>query len=690
MTLLELSEVRWLESGEMRLNSGETILYSGHTEENSPHTEGVAIMLSKEARSALLGWEPLGPRMMRASFRVTDRIRCNILQVYAPTNDSDEETKEEFYNKLHSTFATLKDTDVNLLMGDMNAKVGTDSVGYEQVMGTHGLGSMNENGELMADLCAFYNMVIGGTLFQHKKIHKATWVSPDHTTENQIDHICINQLFRSSLLDVRARRGADGASDHHLLTGKLRLKLKKRHRPSKARKKFNYQFLKDEEVRREFGINLSNRFATLEDEQPSDVHQEWEKMKTIINETCEEVLGLQKQENKEWITPATIEKLEERKWKKGTLNNSRTRAAKTTAQQAYKEAHEEVKRSIKEDKQRYIDELTEEAEEAAAQGNMKRLYDITRKLSGKKRKPNCPIRDKEGKIISETDQELERWAEYFKDLLNRPQPENPPVIPPAETDLQIRCEPPTLFEIQQAIRAQKNGKAAGPDGINAESLKAATEVTAQQLHSIFHKVWTQETFPQDWKEAHLVKIPKKGDLSKCENYRGISLLSVPGKAFNRVILNRMRAAVDERLREEQAGFRPNRSCTDQIASLRIIVEQSLEWNSSLYLNFIDYEKAFDSVHRNTLRQLMRHYGISQKIVNIVQKSYEDLTCKVLHNGSLTEGFQMETGVRQGCLLSPLLFLFVVDWIMENTTRDRRNGGLSQSSLRTLTTLMISF
>ena len=85
--------------------------------------------------------------------------------------------------------------------------------------------------------------------------------------------------------------------------------------------------------------------------------------------------------------------------------------------------------------------------------------------------------------------------------------------------------------------------------------------------------------------------------------------------------------MDSRLREEQEGFRPNRSCTDQIASLRIIMEQSIECNSSLYLNFIDYEKAFDSVQRETLWQLMRHHGILQKFVNIVSKSYEDLRIK---------------------------------------------------------------
>ena len=72
----------------------------------------------------------------------------------------------------------------------------------------------------------FNSLVIGGSIFQHKKIHKATWVSPDHRTEYQIDHICISYTFRRSLLDARAKRGADVGSDHHLVVGKMRLKLR--------------------------------------------------------------------------------------------------------------------------------------------------------------------------------------------------------------------------------------------------------------------------------------------------------------------------------------------------------------------------------------------------------------------------------------------------------------------------------
>ena len=95
------------------------------------------------------------------------------------------------------------------------------------------------------------------------------------------------------------------------------------------------------------------------------------------------------------------------------------------------------------------------------------------------------------------------------------------------------------------------------------------------LYSLFEEIWEKEEIPAEWK-GYLIKILKKGDLSHCDNYRGITLLSVNGKILNRIMLERMKGKVDQTLREQQAGFRQDRLCTDQNATLRIIVEQSIE------------------------------------------------------------------------------------------------------------------
>ena len=99
-------------------------------------------------------------------------------------------------------------------------------------------------------------------------------------------------------------------------------------------------------------------------------------------------------------------------------------------------------------------------------------------------------------------------------------------------------------------------------------------------------------FPKEWKEGIIIKFPKKGDLSQCRNWRGVTLLTVISKIFNKIILERIKNSMEMGLRKEQAGFCHNRSCIDQINTLRVIIEQSVEFQL-----FVDYQRAFDSLNR---------------------------------------------------------------------------------------------
>jgi hypothetical protein len=156
-------------------------------------------------------------------------------------------------------------------------------------------------------------------------------------------------------------------------------------------------------------------------------------------------------------------------------------------------------------------------------------------------------------------------------------------------------------------------------------------------------------------------------------YVEIAQLSVVANVLKRIFLTRLLKAVDEKLREQQTGFRKDRSYTDQIAALRIIIEQSLEWNTSLFLNCVDFEKAFDSLDREVLWRLMAHYGILQKFTNLIRNSYNNMQCRVIHEGKLIESYDVRTGVKQGCLLSPFLFPLAIDYIMIESTEGKRNG-----------------
>lgn len=110
------------------------------------------------------------------------------------------------------------------------------------------------------------------------------------------------------------------------------------------------------------------------------------------------------------------------------------------------------------------------------------------------------------------------------------------------------------------------------------------------------------------------------------------------------------------MRKEQAGFRENRSTIDQMFTLRRILEQVNEWNATLYTYFINFEKAFDSIHPESLWNIMSIYGISKEVIGLTKAMYNNFECSVLEEGETTEWFQVQSGVKQRCTMSGFLFL----------------------------------
>lgn len=261
LDILGISECRWTGSGRQIMSNGSTILYSGH---EKTHTNGVALVIAKEKVNTLLDWKPISDRMMRARFN-SKHCKLTIIQCYAPTNEADDEVKDEWYEHLSQVISKVPCHDMLLITGDLNAKVGEDNTNYERAMGKHGCGVMNNNGERLADFCLNNNCVIGGTIFPHKAIHKLIWRSPDGRSFNQIDHIIVNGKWRRSLTDVRAFRGADVFSDHHLITATVKLKLRKVKKQNQQRKQLDTTKLKCPSTKQQFVLEIRNRFQALAD-----------------------------------------------------------------------------------------------------------------------------------------------------------------------------------------------------------------------------------------------------------------------------------------------------------------------------------------------------------------------------------------------------------------------------------------
>jgi hypothetical protein len=630
LDVLGISELRWTGSGEAKFNSGESILYSGAEEQ---HHRGVGLMMSPEARKCLIKWNPVSERIISARFN-SKYVKLTIIQIYSPTNDAKEEEKDEFYEQLQKEISLTPKHDMIILMGDANARVGSDNTNHKRTLGKEGQGIMNENGERLVNLCEENDLVVGGTLFKHKDIHKYTWGSPNNRDKNQIDHFIINGRYRRSLADVRAMRGADAGTDHYLVVGKVKLRLSRhKARSTCKRTAYNTALLKQKDIHKQFTTELKNRFEALEEETGDEttednIHRDWEAFSTVYNETAVKILGMKEREKKEWISAETWKTIDERKNIKNEINSARSERKQAIKQQQYSMKDREVKKRIRADKRERMNALAQEAEDAANSNDMRTLYKITKELCYKKRQSTTGVRDKNGTLLIEEEQILQRWKEHFEEVLNvenqcgEDDSEDGVDLSDIEVTEEISTGPFTEVEVKNAIKKLKSGKAAGVDNISGEMLKAGGEVTIKRLVQIFESIRKNLIMPDDWKKSMIAKIPKKGDLTKCDNSRGISLLSIPGKVFCRVIMERIRKGVEQRLRNEQAAYRKGHGTAEQIFVLRNVVEQSIEWQAPLYINFIDFRKAFDSIIREKLWKILKTYGIPDLFIDIIKEMYQ--------------------------------------------------------------------
>ena len=223
MDVLGLTETHRPGTGEVILDNGSLFINSGRAD--GYRRQGVGLVLSKAVRNSLISYTPISERVLTARLH-SRHINISVVVAYAPTEDAADGVKDEFYQQLSGAFDELPGHDVKFLLGDFNARIGRDNSSWSGIIGQESLhDSSNDNGLRLLEFCTMYQLTIGGTLFQHRDIHKGTWRSPNGQTVTQIDHICISTKWSHSLLDVRFYRGADIGSDHYLVKSLVRIKL---------------------------------------------------------------------------------------------------------------------------------------------------------------------------------------------------------------------------------------------------------------------------------------------------------------------------------------------------------------------------------------------------------------------------------------------------------------------------------
>ncbi|TWW57341.1 hypothetical protein D4764_07G0000600 [Takifugu flavidus] len=245
----------------------------------------------------------------------------------------------------------------------------------------------------------------------------------------------------------------------------------------------------------------------------------------------------------------------------------------------------------------------------------------------------------------------DRWKEYFEDLLN---PTNTP----------------------------SSEEGPGVDEIRPEFLKALDVVGLSWLTRLCSIAWTSGAVPLDWQTGVVVPLFKRGDRRLCSNYRGLTLLSLPGKVYSGVLDRRVRQIVEPRIQEEQCGFGPGRGTVDQLYTLSRVLKGAWEFAQPVHMCFVDLEKAFDRVPQGVMWGVLREYGVSGPPIRAVRSLYDRCQSLVRIAGSKSNSFLVRVGPRQGCPLSPILFRIFMDRISRCSHGvegvqfdDLRNGSL---------------
>ncbi|KAJ4949221.1 hypothetical protein JOQ06_020739 [Pogonophryne albipinna] len=269
--------------------------------------------------------------------------------------------------------------------------------------------------------------------------------------------------------------------------------------------------------------------------------------------------------------------------------------------------------------------------------------------------------------LSASEQQYKHQKRYFsRSLFKRKLEINK--LPAFLQNLPIDDGPFTASELARAKSTVREGKSAGPDGIPPEVLKYCD--LDDLILDFCNLALLHNMQPDIWSLSNIIPVPKAGDLSKPDNYRGISLTCITAKVYNRMILNRIWHTIDPHLRENQNGFRQGRTTAAQILALRRMIEEVEKDNLAAVLCFIDFKKEFDSIHRSTMVKILEAYGVPPNLLRAIETMYAETRARVVTPDGNSEEFDILAGVMQGDTLAPFLFIMVLDYALRKAISGR--------------------
>ena len=482
----------------------------------------------------------------------------------------------------------------------------------------------------------------------------------------QLDYIMVKQRYRNSVKNANAFPGADANSDHNLVVMRAKLKLKHLRKPT-VRKRWNLEELKGT-AREKLSEGVISRLHNAQSME-GNINEQWKILKTAITESAEENIGREKRRKakKAWVTETMLQKMDERRnWKKVNTEEGRRR---------YRELNNELRRETDRAREKYWIEQCNEIEDLERAGQMDKMYRKVKELTWKnKGQMTKTIMSKQGTMLTKPDEIKQRWKEYIEELYNKEEkPEEIEMEEEAEVE-KDKIGPDILTsEIVRAIQDLKTGKAEGEDGIPAELLKALQGKGEHHLIKLCKDMYNTGTWPEDFLHSNIVTLQKKPNAQRCEDHRTISLISHASKILLRVINNRLTARLEEYIGWDQFGFRKRMGTREAVAIMRTISERNIEHCQDVYICFVDYEKAFDRVDWTKLMKILKDLGADWRERRLIRALYMGQTATVRTVEGPAGPCTIGRGVRQGCLLSPLLFNIFAETMMKEAMEGTEEG-----------------
>lgn len=471
-------------------------------------------------------------------------------------------------------------------------------------------------------------------------------------------------------------RGADINSDHHLVRALVRCRISSKGpvKTTSPQRKFNIDALKTPSKARQYEDTLTSKLGSIPPN--TDIESHWKQCAEAITSAATEVVGfLERSRPKGWRDEEydrAVAKKEEA-YRVYIARNTRSN------KENYHQKRREATKLYRQKKRRFDKEEVQNLEILRDKNQARKFYQSVSKQKKGFSPTTSFCNDKDGNLITDKEKVLQRWSECFIELLNGEQSSETPQEESIDFENNEDVPPPTIQEVENAIQSLKNNKSAGSDGIPAELLKAAGTTFISAFHQLLVKIWNAESMPTEWNNSIICPIHKKGDKKECTNYRGISLLNIAYKILASILCERLKPHVIRVIGSYQCGFMPGRGTTDQIFTLRQILEKTQEFQVDTHHLFIDFKQAYDTPTRTELFKAMNTFGLPKKLIKLSQMTLKNTWSCVRAAGATSEKFQTFRGFRQGDALSCSFFNILLEMIMVSANINTGNIIYNKSS-----------